>query len=592
MSSKADTITNGGGRRSLTDRLIDPNVSRPVTAGLAPYLPEAARTKVFKCEVEEYARRLIRSKFGFIADDSFSPDLIEEEVANTRLLLAEKLGNEYREKIHGTDISLESIRTAYEEIVSALMDERINTNSDKKNAQLKLPQYILDLMRQGRIFATEDFKGFVDEDRARFVHESYAIPPASQNALMISKIVDNAVKEFQKLFDKANVMLLAKLGMILPDESNDQASDRIDVRIGEAVKFLEEIHRLALVYQLQNIKEWKKARQKAHENGEDFDIPQPKVLSALAPKDLVFKRFSDLAELVFYPHNFPVSENRRFVAQQIMMLTLLYDQIHRDPMFVKSTELARRLHNLLNHSLVGGRIGRRVEGVFIDENGNKSLKEDAQYCSVAEGGIRQFQLEPKVIDNDGHPVTLFPNGQWVTVESRVKTPPSIVLKKINKDMAEVTDHVAFDFVIDSRNMSPDELCQIILDMKDYLKNIWNISEFPENKTGITNPSAAVKDNEATSSSFVTEKVVFYKEIGDTKIAVEVQFKTLQMKLEAESTNSPASHHRYRTDQAVKAKAFADLFPKEIFGDFSAIADAVQGSLSDTLKSQATIEDRV
>jgi hypothetical protein len=585
LTDQGNTTPNGNGRRSLVRRLVDVNAGglRPVMPGLVPYLPNDD-VKILEADIVATTRAAVRRNLGLAENDVLPDGLVALGITETRDRLITALIGEYNKELPGTKISLSAIQLAYREVLRNIGDEYLNPNREQK-VGVKLPDEIIELFRQGELFATEDFLRHIAADRVGFVAKVFGLETSDVNDLSLQYLESQAVREFQGLFKGANIALLDKLGLRLAEESDDQLSDRIDRHMRDAVTFLEQIHQSAEQLQTQRIAAWKKAPANSRSS------KCPAVLSAHKPKDISFKRLSDLVELVSYANKYPIGAQRRFVAQQILVLTLLFNYIDRYPAFRMRVECARLLHNELN-LVLDGRAGRSVEGVFIDEDGNKSLDESEQFCA-AYHGVREFHLNSRKIASRAGPQTLFPdNGLWLGIESRCKMPPATLLKLLNKgDIKEIVDLVGIDLVIDDRNMDKDTLCRTILALKDYLKDIFKISEFVEDYTGITNPEEATNANASTSSTFVNEKVVFFYKVNGVDVPVEVQFKTLRMKLDAENKAGPDSHARYRLDQTVRRQAFGDLFPECIFGEFATIAAEVASSMQEKIRASEGFESR-
>lgn len=576
--------SNGNVRRSLVRRLVDGNAGgvRPVMPGLTPYLP-GSDARVLEADIIATTRDNVRRDLGLPAEVAPPEDLVDMLVTDTRHKLDTALADEYRKEIPGTKISLTHIHNSYKQVLEDI-GRRYLQADDLQRVGVKLPNDIIELFMRGELYATEDFLAHISTDRVGFVAKIFGLEAHVVNDLALQYMEWQAVREFQGLFKGANITLLDKLGLRISQETDEQLSDRIDKYMREAVTFLEQIHQAAEQLQTQKVAAWKKLPR-------DQRGKCPPVLSAHKPKDISFKRFSDLAELLFYNNKYPIGVQRRFVAQQILVLTLLFNYIDRYPAFRNRVECLRLLHCELN-LVLDGRLGRGVENVFIDEDGNKSLNEDEQFCATYDG-VKEFHLKPRRIATREGPKVLFPNeGQWVGIESRCKMPPATLLKLLNKgDIKEIVDLVGLDFVIDDRGLDQAALCRKILDLKAYLKDIFKVSEFVEDYTGITNPEAAVNVNASTSRKFINEKVVFFYRVDGVDVPVEVQFKTLKMKLDAENKAGPQSHASYRLKQTVKEQAFEDLFHGCIFGDFASIAAEVASSMQEKIQNDEGFEAR-
>ncbi len=613
MASKPDTSTNGNGRRTLTEKLINPNAGdggRAAIPGLTPYIPDH-ELGIFERELTAHSRAAFKEILGTVGGEGVEA-LLASEVANNRGILMTQLGIEYAALLPGLNVSLEKIRKTYTDVMGRLCDEYSTLiSSPDCPIPMKLPPEIVALIKSGEIWATEDFQAYINRDPKDFVQKVFKLedPSALQAEYTVNQFIKLAIRQFQKIFVKANVKLLDALDMrqtyLVPrkkkvdsaqesglpsgadivEETDDQMSDRIDRHQREAVLFIEEIHKAALAYQSRAVNAW--------QNSDHLTRgPCPAILSATMPRELVFKRFSDLAELVFYPNQYAIGAQRRFVGQQIMFLTLMYDYVHRFPAFNMAIEAARQLHDELNFSLEG-RDAKPVEGIYMDVQGNKSLEHNDQYCALYDG-IKALRLKPKLIpqfEREGK--VLFPQGQSVIVDSRCKSAASTVLKLLNKgEISKVTDLVGIDFIIDDREMDQNALKQTILDLKEYIKQLWGVNEFAEDYTGITSPESVVVDNVSSSTKFVNEKVILYRLVNKVRVPVEVQFKTLRMKLDAERKEGEASHNNYKVRQAVNLKAFEDLFPTTIFGDFASIAAKVERGVQQQLVQDERVEATV
>lgn len=585
VTDQGNTTRNGNGRRSLVARLVDVNAGglRPVMPGLVPYLP-TDELRILETDLVATTRDIVRRNLGMADNDVLPEGLVDLGMSETREKLNTALVGEYNKEIPGTQISLSAIRSAYREVLENIGSKYLDPNYQSKPG-VKLPKDIVELFKTGELFATEDFLQHISSDRVGFVAKVFGLEASAVTELSLQYLEGQIVREFQGLFKGANIALLDKLGLRLAHESDDQLSDRIDKHMRDAVTFLEQIHQSAEQLQTQKIAAWKRAPV-------DSRSPKcPEVLAAHKPKDISFKRFSDLVELVSYTNKYPIGAQRRFVAQQILVLTLLFNYIDRYPAFRMRVECARLLHNELN-LVLDGRAGRAVDSVFIDEDGNKSLDENERFCARY-NGVREFHLKPRIIATISGPQTLFPtDGLWVGIESRCKMPPATLLKLLNKgDIKEIVDLVGMDLVIDDRNMDANALCNTILTLKQYLKDLFKISKFVEDYTGITNPDVATNANTSSSSTFVNEKVIFFYNVDGVAIPVEVQFKTLRMKLNAENKAGPDSHARYRLDQTVRRQAFGDLFPECIFGEFATIAAEVASSMQEKIRAAEGFESR-
>lgn len=577
--------TKKKGGLSLAQRLYESNTTGtlPVIPGLVPYLPPAEMA-LFEGEIRDVVRNQVRVSMGIeVSEDN--RDLWMDIDREVREVFLQAVRRGHEAKLKGMHFSITEIGEVYKEVLQELRVTFIDEHKDLgKPLVVRFPDEICGLIAEGGLFAVEDLQEYIDKDPKTFAHQVSKIPLEELNPLSISYYSKLAIREFRRIYMDANIKLLDRLGLRLKDETDQQLSDRIDERISEAVKFLEVIHKSAEDYQKHKVRAWSHKR-------EDERGPRLNIIGSPRPKDLVFKRFSDLVEIVFYANQYPLGAQRRFAAQQLMFLTLLYDYVHEVPAFKERVEVARRLNDDLNVNLAG-RDGRVVAGIFMDAHGNKSLKEDEQYCATYTG-VREFKLKPKIVINDARngdePAyrTLFPEGIWVGIDARCKSPDSTVLKFMNKgDINGVTDLVGIDIYIDNRNMPDAILRQTILDLKEYIKNMWRVSKFAQDRTGITNPERAEKDNISSSDLFRNEKVVFYVTINDTQVPVEVQFKTLEMKLAADGTDGDASHDRYKLDQFINRRAFADLFPPEIFGDFASIAERRESVVPVQIVSEA------
>lgn len=612
MANRPDTSTNGNGRRTLTEKLVNPNAGdggRAAIPGLTPFLP-GHELAVFEHELRQLSRCALDAILG-PGGGSGAEALLASEVENNRAILINQLGIEYNALLPGLHVSLERVRATYIDVMAQLCDEYSNRITEPDcPIPMKLPPEIVALIKSGQIWATEDFQAYINRDSKGFVQAVFKVDAATlKSEYTVNQFVKLAIGQFQKIFVKANVKLLDALGMrqrypadpkkkmaIFPEigaqasvesveETDDQMSDRIDRHQREAVLFIEEIHKAALAYQSRAVKAWQKC-------DPSLRGPCPAILTATMPRELTFKRFSDLAELVFYPNQYAIGAQRRFVGQQIMFLTLMYDYVHRFPAFNMAAEAARQLHDELNFSLEG-RDAKVVEGIFMDVQGNKSLDQNDQYCAPYDG-INSLRLKPKLIpQREGHGKVLFPQGQSIIIDSRCKSAASTVLKLLNKgEITKVTDLVGVDFIIDDRNMDQETLRQTILDLKEYIKQLWGVTEFAEDYTGITSPESVVVDNVSSSTKFVTEKVILYRLVNKVRVPVEVQFKTLRMKLDAERKEGEASHVAYKVRQAVNLRAFEDLFPTTIFGGFASIAAKVERGVQQQLVQDERVEATV
>ncbi len=587
VTDQGNTTRNGNGRRSLVDRLVDANASgaRPILGGLVPYLTKEG-TSILEQELQGVVR-LVISRTLQLADEDVTDAISGPIATDVRNKLAAALDNEYNRDIPGTSLSLVKIRESYKTVVAGLLDEYVRTASTQ-HSPVRLPDEVIDKIRSGELFATEDFRDYIAQNRVAFISEVSKLRPEviSNNPLVSQQFERFAILEFQKIFKGVNVALLHKLGLRLPGESDSDLSDRIDRHQMEAVAFLEQVHQAAEEFQRHRLAEWYDMDHNARSS------TPPAILSAHKPKDIAFKRLSDIAELLFYPNKYPIGAQRRYVAQQILVLTLIYQYIERYPPFKAKIESARKLHDDLNLALEG-REGRRVPHVYIDKDGNKSLVQDDRFCSLYDGeGVREFKLLPRVIATTAGAVTLFANGQQVGIDSRCKTASSTLLKLLNKgNINEITDLLGFDFVIDSREMDHETLCRVILELKAYIKDVWGVTSFVEDYTGITDPAAASNSNVSTSKKFINEKVIFFHLVDGVQVPVEVQFKTLEMKLKAENKSGPASHKRYRLKQAVEGEGFKELFPDSVFGGFSSIAAQVEHNVQDKIVEKEVYESR-
>ncbi|MBI4836605.1 MAG: hypothetical protein HY817_05085 [Candidatus Abawacabacteria bacterium] len=564
----------------LYDRLAEgPDPRIPRVAGLVPFVVARDNEDLWQDSLRLVLREVLGEKMDPVSVDAMMDD--EDTIKKAEADLRGALRAEYARVIDGA-ISIEKMQTAYDDIVKEIITEALDENKhriDRGDKPLFTPG-IVQALTEGKVIATEDLVELIGLDEDAFLTAVSGLSDAQlKKPLLRKQYLNRAIKSFQSRFDKAELALLDKLGLREPGEIDDILIKRMQDRLSDAVKFLEMIHKVAHGYQL------KKTTNKVPIEPGEVSAAKSQILMCPLPEDLAQKRFFDLAETLFYSRpNYAVGKQRRFLAQQVLVLALLYNKINQYPPFRARRELARRMNNLVNYTLdpAVGREGVDLGGVFVSSQDEWSTEATADNFILK--GMKKMRLLPLYIYN---PVTneeelLFPEGIEVMLKERTKGADSTVLKLLNKGQIEkIHDLVAYEVVIDDRELSRDQFVDRVRKLKLYFKEVWGVYKFYEDDTAITKdtPTGVSGHNPVKANDFEVEKVVFFKEIEDAQgrkvmVPVEVQFKSLKMKLMGDSGTGPTAHKEYEFRRTVEHALFAQLYPGEVFNEFAQIASEV------------------
>lgn len=551
-------------------------------------------------EIETFFQPSLREVLVTIFERTYPPDVAvalaqrDDHIEKAYREIRSSLRAEYQRIIDG-DISIEKMRGCYHEVVRKIVDKALADNQ-VKIAEGKRPLFttkVVESMQAGKILATEDFKKCLETDLDNFYQQVAVLPDGmGEGRLLKSTLLEQAVKDFQTRFDEANIMFMDLLELRDTSENDVVLNKRVSDRLSEAVRFLEAVHKSAHAHQL---------NKQTATGGE-----RPKVFVVPRPGDLAQKRLFDLAETLFYPDgSFAIGKERQFIAQQIIVLTLIYNKIHQWPAFMSAREVVRRLNNMLNYNFDPevGREGLPVRSVYVDKH--DALTTLASESNFELIGFKYFKLAPRVVFNKTtqKEEVLFPDGVRVIINGRVKGADSTVLKYLNKGKFDICDLAAFEFAIDTRVFNADgtvkmvrtkkgmrekhiskvELAQRVRDLKRYLMSMWGVETLHENLTPITGDKGTDNSeaNPLSAKGFVAEKIVFHKGItmpdgSKITVPVEVQIKALNTKLRADSATGEVAHRTYKERTALKI--FKQLFPPEVFGAAGHIAGEVAGNV--------------
>ncbi len=565
MQTRLRGYTNGKGNEGLAAYLLGGRLKEEAPAGLIPYIPPELVDKFFDGQI----RQALRSILGH----DTSPEVAEFMANQPRVIdkartdIKGALTAEYQREIDGK-LSLEFIFKAYLKIQKQVVAKAIDDDEARRDRGERplFTEKVKSALLKGEIIATEDFIKLLCEDLDNFYAEVAGLTDRElNNDLIKDHVFSDSIKSFHERFDEANLALLDELGLREPGESDTAFVKRITDRLAEAVRFLNGIHDAVHKYQLQSLREVQ---------GAFGSEEKPQVYVLPAPDDLAQKRFYDLAETLFYPGSqYATGKERKFVAQQIILLVLLYNKVHQWPVFMKAGEVCRRMNNTLNQrfDFAVGRQGTEVENVFVTADDARSVVNVPD--SVRLRGLKAFKLKPLRVWNSERQTEeiLFPEGIKAIINGRVKSADSIVLKCLNKgNLDRVHDIVAFEFVLDHRNLSAEDFKTRVRELKRYIVAMWHADRLIEDDPQITgdNRFGHSETNPHSAEGFKVEKIVFHKTIefddgSKIMVPVEVQIKSLETKLLGDSAVGDVSHKSYEGKRALRPVAW--LFPREVFG---------------------------